>query len=977
MSATRSEADDSAALGNVSGPVPDPFATLDETLAGLGRALATDEWLDAFLWAAGALQIVEDRIDSVSWPPRRLLAHLAKRDGDSSALSIGFGLLDAAEVAYRASPPARALRAWAADAAALTLALAGLVLGDDSACAPQSAVAGRVLAGPGRGSRRLVGRDLLRPPACFRSFDQHPADVVALARRFSEAYPAREPPLLVLGIRTSGSYLAPLLAAALRRDGHTRVDWATTRPGAPLPGRAALAVAARVLLVDDPPVTGGSLADVAADLVREGVPGPAVVPVFACFDDPPVVPERLAGYGCVTLPGSVWHVRELLSPRALQDAAERLVTGGHVLDVRVPEPGPVSRAGHLRVPFDVAVAGPGGGRDELALCAEWTGVGRFGRLAVATADALDGLVPRIRGFADGVLLRDRLDDATATTSPVTPGEVAAYVARREDRLGLREDRSRHLGGRDPVWESAARTLAPVLGRAGVLLRPTLVQPLTRRLLAAAPRPYLVDGRTAPWHWAAGTSGAPRKLDWAEGGFASLDLACYDAAYDLAGFVAHVDVDGDGDDAAERELLDAYRDLTGRRIEPARWFLFQLVQAGNAVRLAQGRDDVTALRARARRAKARAAQRFLAGALLADLDATPADASASDASVTEADAVEAPGPWVVLDIDGVLETDALGFPASTPLGMLSLRALRAHGFRTVLATGRSLAEVRDRCAAYGLAGGVGEYGAVCFDAVSDRHRVVLDDARRAQGDGGLAALLASRPGHETDLLSRWCVRASVRRRDGRRTGLPEAETEELLRREPFARLFGAVPGDAQTDFVPRGADKAVGVRALFALMGEPAAPPLLAVGDGPVDLPLLRWSRHGAVPAHARRLAGRAPAGDGIRVTRGAYQAGLAEAVATLLGHRPGRCPVCRPPALPAETRAVLDVLALPEAGRSGALARLMRLALADAGLVARHEAELLQHAHRPFGDTPRLVTAVGLHPQSAPAERPTPRSRAA
>ncbi|MBF9066534.1 HAD family hydrolase [Streptacidiphilus fuscans] len=965
MSASRSEVDPSAALGNVGGPVPDPFATLDETLAGLGRSLAEGEWLDAYLWAAGALQIVEDRIDSVSWPPRRLLTHLAKRDGDSSALRVGFELLEAAEAAYRASPPTRALRAWAADAAALTLALAGMVMGDDSTCAPQSAVAGRVLAGPGRGSRRLVARDLLRPPACFRSFDQHPADVAALARRYSEAYPAREPPLLVLGIRTSGSYLAPLLAAALRRDGHTRVDWATTRPGAPLPARAAFGVAARLLLVDDPPVTGGSLADVAAALVREGVPSQAVVPVFACFDDPPVVPDRLARYGCVMLPGSAWHVRELLSPPALREAVPRLLAGVRVLDVRVPEPGRASRGGHLRVPLDVVVAGDGGESQELALCAEWTGVGRFGRLAVATADVLRGLVPRVHGFADGVLLRDRLDGPDAATVPssqVTPGEAAAYVVRREDRLGLGEDRSGHLGGRDPVWESAARMLAPVLGRAGVLLRPALVQPLTRSLLAAAPRPCLVDGRTAPWRWAPDGSRASRKLDWAEGGFSSLDLACYDAAYDLAGFVAHGDFDDaveaeDVDDAVEHELLRAYADLTGRQIAPARWFLFQLVQAGNAVRLAQGRGDTRALRAHARRAKARAAQRFLAGALLADLDDRVIDESSTS--------------LVVLDIDGVLETDALGFPSASPLGMLALRALRAHGFRTVLATGRSLAEVRDRCAAYGLTGGVGEYGAVCFDAASDRQRVVLDDARRAEGDGGLAALLASRTGHETDPLSHWCVRASVRGTDGRRTGLSAAETEELLRSEPFGRLFEAVPGDAQTDFVPRGADKAAGVRALFTLMGEPVEPPLLAVGDGSADLPLLRWARHAAVPAHARRLSG-----DGVRATRGAYQAGLADAVATLLGHRPGHCPLCRPPALPVETRAVLDVLALPEAGRSGALARLARLALADAGLVARHEAELL-HARRPFGDSLHLVTTGTPRPQPAPAARPTPGSRAA
>ncbi|WP_152627884.1 hypothetical protein [Streptacidiphilus neutrinimicus] len=965
MSPTRSEASPTGAAGaragrgQEGGPVPDPFATLDEALAGLCSALAADEWLDAFLWAAGASQIVEDRIDGVTWPPRRLLVHLARHSGDGPgvrpALRLASRALDAVGAGYRAAPPTRALRAWAAEATRVTVTLAGLALGHD----PGPVTAGRVLAGPGRVAQ-LVGRELLRPPACFRSFDQHPEDMAELARRFALVYPAREPPLLVLGVRTSGSYLAPLLAAALRGLGYRRVAVATTRPGVPPPRGAASA--ARVLLVDDPPVTGGALADVAAALERAGVPAPAIVPVFACFGDPALVPDRLARLDCVTLPGSAWHVPALLAPRALAGLVPRLLGDVRVLGVRAAEPGPVARGGHLSVPLTAVVAHPDGAREELALCAEWTGVGRFGRLAPATAAALDGFVPRVRGFADGVLLSDRPnggrsdpgDPSGGARQPVTPREVAVYLAERERRLPLHEDRSGRLGGRDPVWESAARTLAPALGRAAVLLRPALVQPLTRCLLASAPRPCLVDGRTAPEHWATDPAGARRKLDWAEGGFASLDLACYDAVYDLAGAVAH----GPPDDEAERELLRHYAELTGRRVDPARWFLFQLVQARNTVRLTPGADgqDGPALRARARRAQARAAQRFLADALLADLDERP---PASE-----------PRGWCVLDVDGVLETDVLGFPAASPLGVTALRALRAHGYRPLLATGRSLTEVRDRCAAYGLAGGVGEYGATCVDAGSGRVRVALDDARRGRGDGGLGSLLASRPGHETDPLSHWCVRAAIRHPDGRRTGLPEQETAELLSEPRFGRLFDAVPGDAQTDFVPRGADKAKGVRALLALMGEPAEPPVLAVGDGPADLPLLRWARNAAVPAHARKLAE-----TGIHVTSGAYQSGLADAVAALLGHRPGRCPVCRPPSLPHETRAVLAVLALPEAGRRGALTRLARLALENADLTAAHE--LQTHGLAAHGLSTHGLDWHGLDRHGPDRHRPTARGPSA
>jgi hypothetical protein len=71
-------------------------------------------------------------------------------------------------------------------------------------------------------------------------------------------------------------------------------------------------------------------------------------------------------------------------------------------------------------------------------------------------------------------------------------------------------------------------------------------------------------------------------------------------------------------------------------------------------------------------------------------------------------------------------------------------------------------------------------------------------------------------------------------------------------------------------------------------------------------------------------------GAGVRPhrTRHGYQAGLAEACGDLIGHRPGGCPACRPPAFAPRTRALLAVLdlrsnGLPSIGtRTAALAAL-------------------------------------------------------
>ncbi|WP_435302920.1 HAD family hydrolase [Kitasatospora phosalacinea] len=255
-------------------------------------------------------------------------------------------------------------------------------------------------------------------------------------------------------------------------------------------------------------------------------------------------------------------------------------------------------------------------------------------------------------------------------------------------------------------------------------------------------------------------------------------------------------------------------------------------------------------------------------------------------------------------------------------MLALRALRAHGFRPLPATGRSLPELQDRCRAYGLAGGVAEYGAVVH--LPGRAPLPLADR-----DGAAVRALAARSADlEVDPLARWTARVSRRQPDGRRTGL-DGRTAGRIAAATGTRT---VRGEQQTDFLPPGVGKAAGVRALLAELGDPGAVPVFAAGDGPADLELLRWARLGTAPAHAP-----AELRSAARVSASAYQAGLAEGVAALLGHRPGGCPRCRPPRPAPGSRALLALLALPEAGPAGTPARLAELSSAVGGLAVRGE----------------------------------------
>ncbi|MFJ5880443.1 HAD hydrolase family protein [Kitasatospora cineracea] len=896
----------------VAGPT-DPHATVAELAGQLAGAARAGDPLDAFLYAAGMVQAAEDRLAGTWTAPRRLARHLRDRSGPPTAPPagppadpLGSALDGAVRLAVRTPVLHKAVR-WTRDLADATDELAALVL--DAAPLPSALyrrlfrLVERFDAAPVL--RRTLGPAVRRPPSCFCSFDQYPADLAELARRFDAARPLPAGlPLLVVGVRTSGSYLGPLLAAALRRAGHRAVAGCTVRPGqAVLPGRERelarlLAAGGQALVVDDPPVTGRSLAEVAAGLCGRGFPVDAVSVLVAVEQEPP----PLGPYRVVALARPDWEVDRLTSPGAVRALVRAAVPGA--ADWPRMEVGPARSPGrglHRAVP----VTGHPADGPPVPLRVETVGLGHLGRRAAEYAALLPGLVPEVRYLGNGLMIRQDIPAA----APVRALDAARYVAARQRALAVGDDRSVRLVGRGPVWEEAGRLFAPLFGRGAVVLRPLLADPMTRALTRAA-RPYVVDGRTGAERWA-GRDGRWVKTDWAEGAFSHLDLAGYDPAWDLAGLAVappHQAGSADEDagarygatdeDAGARygaEVRSGYERLTGERIDPARWCLARLVQVQAQRGVAERPPD----RWERRRASARAVQEFLAEVYLRDLPAAPTGADGPGAG------------WCVLDLDGVLETDPLGFPASSPLGALALRALRAHGFRPLLATGRSLPEVQDRCRAYGLTGGVAEYGAVLH--LPGRPPVPLADRDGSE----VRAAAGELDGLVADPLARWTARVSRRHPDGRYTGLDRRTADRIA----AATGTGVVRGEQQTDFLPPGVGKAAGVRALLAELGDPGAVPVFAAGDGPADRELLRWARLGTAPAHA------APEAKSVaRVSSSRYQAGLAEAVATLLGHRPSTCPRCRPPRPSTESRALLALLALPEAGPPGLPARLLRLA---------------------------------------------------
>jgi hypothetical protein len=382
---------------------PLPAVQLRTVLQRLVAAADGGHALDAFLYAAGAAQIVADRLQGVSalpdQPPLRLIP---PRGG------IGFArrLLETALTAARGR---LGLSEWHVLLRDLANVLAEAVLGDTEEDAAgvllsvRTAVEDLRSGIPPHTARTLAGA-LLHDPSSFRELDLRPEDVVALAERFAALNPDRERPLLVLGLRSSGGYLAPLAAAALGRLEYQHVVARTTRPGGPLlPEEPRLPDSVRrvsgfVLLLGGPPRSGAALASVAARFSDAGFAADRIVPAYAALDDAPQPPRLLRRYPTVVLPAAEWRISRLLDRDGLARSVARVLPDGAALvsvdDVTAPEP-PGLR-GHRSVEFTALVEEADGERRTLRLAARGLPLGQRPPSA-----------PGHLGVVDGILISER------------------------------------------------------------------------------------------------------------------------------------------------------------------------------------------------------------------------------------------------------------------------------------------------------------------------------------------------------------------------------------------------------------------------------------------------------------------------------------------------------------------------------------------------------------------------------------------
>ncbi|MEU3046802.1 phosphoribosyltransferase family protein [Streptomyces sp. NPDC006984] len=349
-------------------------------------------------------------------------------------------------------------------------------------------------------SRLTKDASVVRLPASLAVQGVEWPDAIALAEAWLRDRQGAVP-VLVAGVRTGGAYLAPLVAARLEAAG---VD---VRVTSVRPGETPDVAGRRVLLVDDPPLTGRTLLALARH-----VPGPAggevLVPVFDAGDVQGLLREGIA---VTVLPRERWQSTRRLQPDALSAyldthahwqgpawAVDGLVPGREN-SALVPWPG-VRRRSAARAA--VRLRTPAGLRHAVA---GWVPPGIFGDAARAAATVRSPVVPATLAVTPALVVSEHLTPAAPLDRRPPPErlqEAIDYVLARAGQLPVQPGGP--AGAMPTVLQNVARALAGTDDTVAVPAAARLLQ------LLSALAPALPDHRCEAEKWLIDGAGRLRK-----------------------------------------------------------------------------------------------------------------------------------------------------------------------------------------------------------------------------------------------------------------------------------------------------------------------------------------------------------------------------------------------------------------------------------------------------------------------------------
>src|SRR5712671_1777219 len=742
-------------------------------------------------------------------------------------------------------------------------------------------------------------------PSAFGRLDVTHLDILALGRRFAERFPDRSQPILVLGVRTGGTYFAALLRAFFKAEGYRTVSSLTVQvnKGAGHWERSELKRYAgqkyTAVIVDDPPSTGSAvmlafdiacLAGFSSDRIVVLVPtDPARRDWFKSL------PIRLL----VALEPEQWLKHQLFDPRAVESQLAEYFRPLNFVDVTVVTSRRADdlnarllsgmRGARLKRIYEVRLRPARGQTETRYILAKSVGWGWLGYHAFLAGRRLSEFVPPILGLRDGILYMEWIPQRALPNGGRSERNLwietsASYVAARARTLRLSEVKT---GGRAPQQhENGLRLLERVLSKAyGRFPTDLLMWSRVRTRLRQLPCPYptLIDAKMRRVEWIVGASGL-LKTDFEHHGMGKAELNVKDPAYDLADIILSLALSPE----EETKLVRSYARASGDSDIEQRLFINKLLAGFWAMELAQ---DHLFSEPQTMGEQQEIHQRFMSAWHFL----TVHTARFCGSYCRPQQEARWRSPLLALDIDGVLDRLIFDDPATTAAGIEALSLLSGNGVSVALNTARSIAEVKEYCHAYGLAGGVAEHGGCLWDAVVQREEVLVSPEAMRQLEE-LKRNLQRLPGVFVDDRHQFSIRAftyddeprsmfsrlvrSVRSFSvgrGMPTPLPALVMNHLMTALQLDRLsFHHTMID--TTIVAKDVNKGTGLLALRNwVLGADAE--TIAVGDSEADLPMFRVATRSYAPAQigcaqeARLL--------GCQISRHRYQRGFLDIARTL------------------------------------------------------------------------------------------------
>jgi len=734
-------------------------------------------------------------------------------------------------------------------------------------------------------------------PSAFSRLDMTHHDVLDLGREFVKRCPDRSQPILLIGLRTAGTYLSTLLGPYFKTEGYENVDSLTVHPKKGPSGQewAQLRRYSRqgftAVIVDDPPKSG---ATIFCGMEIAGRAGFDVGRIKVLLPEGARLNGELSEGSLISLDEKQWRKPRLLDGDAVEARLTEYFanvgyTGVKILRRRrLEQPRGGGRGAALNRIFEVRLESPHGTTEHLSVLAEGVGHGYLGYSAFIAAQRLSKLVPTLLGLRDGILYsewfpqREVPRESRAERDRIVQ-RTAAYLAARTRLLSLpkhrRQGKAVHENGIDLLTQSLSRAYGRLLADAIMHSR------IARRLCRLeCPVPTLVDGNMDRANWIDGPDG-PLKTGYHREGLGKTKLNLVDPAYDVAETILGWNLSSE----EEERLIDLYIQQSGDIDIRRRLFVNKLIAGAWAIKSSiDGLFEV----GHTPEARLDYHRRYLRGwEFLTVQSARFCGARRDQLRPPKWDR-----PLVVIDVDGVLDRRLFGWPCTTAEGVEALSLLSDGGFSIALNTARSVAEAKEYCGAYGLIGASAEHGAYVWDAVSQRGRRLLDDESFRQIEVARQHL-GKIPGVFIDDRHRHSIRAytfekkplsllsgmlvSVRNfsiADARPVPLPTLLVSQLLSTLRLDRLsFHHTVID--TTILAKGVDKGTGMEALRDLISV-ENPDITAVGDSKPDIPMFRKATRSFAPAHipCRREAELL----GCKVAGRSYQGGLLEAAQTLV-----------------------------------------------------------------------------------------------